>query len=322
MWYDTDCNKKLLRRTFKVMKKIIAITIMSLMIFAMAVPMFAAFEQEADLQNVKFEIKKADMEIKFDGDISEFDDMFKIDTKDSWMSYATATDDQMVQAKAMDTPIWMAWDDTYLYVATSYKPATYENTKADDPGNMWQQAAIQMNVSSADAVDTDRLEYGIALTSDTNAMISTVWANRDGYDHQPEGNYFVKNDGGTLIYENRVAWTDFLDAAPKEGDTIGFCIVWAAGTGAEHLHKQLASGCTGDSGKQAGNFAKVTLGAAPERPVEEIIEDVGEAAPAETAPAEKAPTAVQTSDSVVYLAAIAVVSFAAIVVITKKVKAQ
>lgn len=306
------------------MKKIIAISLMALMILSMSIPMFAAYESEANWENVAFDVKKADMEIKLDGDFSEYD-MHEITLDQSWMTYAVAQDDQLAEVKSISTPLYMAWDDTYLYIGTYYKPATFSNTKGDDAGNIWQECAIQVNVSSADASSTDRLEYGIGITSDTNAQVSTVWANREGYDYKPEGNFAVVNDGGTIKYETRIAWTDFLTAAPKEGDKIGVCIVWAMGVGSDHAHKQLAAGCTGDPGKSAENFATVTLVAAPERPVE-IVEDAPAttddttSAPVTTTPATTV-TAAQTSDATVYLVAIAVISLAAVIVISKKIKA-
>lgn len=291
---------------------------MALMVFAMSIPMFAAYEAEADYDKVAFDVKKADMEIKLDGDLSEYD-MFEIELKQSWMSYATSTDDQMAEVKSIKTPLYLAWDETYLYIATTYKPATFSCSKDDALGNIWQESAIQVNVSAADAVDTDRLEYGNALSSVTGKQLSNVWANREGFDYKAEGNYFVKNDGGTLIYETRIAWTDFLKAAPKQGDTVGFCIVWAMGVDAAHAHKQLASGCTGDPGKKAQNFAKITLAAAPERPVE-IVEEV--TAPATTAPATTAPAttpkAAQTSDMGIIIAISTLLTSGAALLVSKK----
>ena len=308
------------------MKKIIAISLVALMILAMSIPMFAATERFTEFEKAAFEIKKSDITVNLDGDLSEFDDMFAIDLKDAWMTYATATDDQMAEVKSISTPLYMTYDDTYLYFATYYKPATFSNTKEADAGNIWQECAIQANLSSTDASATDRLEFGVSVTSDTNAQVHTVWADRAPYTYDPAGNYKVVNEGGTIKYEVQVPWTSFLEAAPKQGDSFGFCIVWAMGVGAEHAHKQLSAGCTGDLGKTAENFGVITLGAAPERPVEVVEVAAPEAAPAEAAPVATAPAATapvaaaQTSDSVVYLAAIAIVAFAAVVVVSKKIK--
>jgi|GEM_PF-2397540 hypothetical protein len=307
------------------MKKIIAISLVALMILAMSIPMFAATEAFDSFEKPTIEIKKSDITVNLDGDLGEFDDMFAIDLKDSWMTYATNTDDQMAEVKSISTPLYITYDDTYFYFATYYKPATFSNEKEGDPGSMWQEAAIQANLSSVDAVGTDRLEFGVGITSDTNAQIHTIWADRAPYSYDPAGNYAVTNSGGTLKYEVRVPWTAFLEAAPKQGDSFGFCIVWAMGVGADHAHKQLAAGCTGDLSKSAENFAIIKLGAAPERPVEEVIEaPAAEAtAPAAevSAPVATAPVAAaQTSDSVVYLAVIAIVSLAAVVVVSKKIK--
>ena len=306
------------------MKKIIAISLIALMILAMSIPMFAATEGFDSFVKPGFEIKKSDITVNLNGDLSEFDDMYAIGLQDSWMTYATNTDEQIAEVKSIATPTYMTYDDTYLYIATSYKPATFSNEKEGDPGSMWQEAAIQANVSSSDAVGDDRLEFGIGVTSDSNKMIDVIWANRGGYDEfDLAGNYAVVNDGGTLKYEVRIPWTTFLSAAPKQGDTIGVCIVWAMGVGADHAHKQLAAGCTGDLGKSADNFATVTLGGAPERPVEEVIEVATEAPAAEAAaPTATAPVVVaaQTSDASVAFVAIMVLAAAAFVV-TKKIRA-
>ena len=304
------------------MKKIIAISLVALMILAMSIPMFAATEGYDSFEKPTIEIKKSDITVNLDGDFSEFDDMFAIDLKDSWMTYATNTDEQLAEVKSISTPIYMTYDDTYFYFATYYKPATFSNEKEGDPGSMWQEGAIQANLSSTDASGTDRLEFGVAITSDTKAQIHTVWADRAPYTYDPAGNYSVANDGGTIKYEVKVPWTAFLEAAPKQGDSFGFCIVWAMGVGSDHAHKQLAAGCTGDLGKSAENFAIIKLGAAPERPVEVIEEAAPEAPAAEaTAPAATAPVvAAQTSDASVAFVAIMVLAAAAFVV-TKKIKA-
>ena len=306
------------------MKKIIAISLIALMIFAMAIPMFAATEGYDTFVKPTIEIKKSDITVNLDGDLSEFDDEYAIALDNSWMTYATNTDEQVAEVKSISTPIYMTYDDTYFYFATYYKPATFSNTKEADPGSIWQECAIQANLSSIDAVGTDRLEFGVSVTSDTNKEVHTVWADRAPYTYDPAGNYKVVNEGGTIKYEVKVPWTSFLEAAPKQGDSFGFCIVWAMGVGSDHAHKQLAAGCTGDLGKSAENFAIIKLAAAPERPVEVVeVAAPAEEAPAAavTAPAATAPvTAAQTNDSVVYLAVIAIVAIAAVVVVSKKIK--
>ena len=111
-----------------------------------------------------------------------------------------------------------------------------------------------------------------------------------GYDGLGNKDYFVKNESNKLTYEVRTPWNTFLaNPAVKEGSVFGACFVWSVGEGTDYIHTQLASGCTGDSGKNAGNFAQVTLAAAP----------VIETQPPETeAPADEAPatTAAQTAD--------------------------
>ena len=75
-------------------------------------------------------------------------------------------------------------------------------------------------------------------------------------------------------------------------------MVWSSGTSASFIHTQLASGCTGDPGKKADNFAKVTLAAAPK-----VVEK---------------PAAAETADVVSLTVAALAVSAAAAIIVAKR----
>ena len=251
-------------------KSIALLGLTVMLVFTCMVSVSAEYETESGWDNVAFNIKKSDMNIRLDSDFNEYD-MHEIELKREWMTYLASTVEQMSEVKSVETPLYMAWDETYLYIATSYKPTNFINKKGEDPGGMWSECALQVNLSSIGATGADRLEFGIGVTSDTNQMVDYVWADRTSYTYDPTGNYSVLNENGTIKCEVRIPWTSFLEQAPNQGDKIGVCLVWSMGTLEDDLdnlaQKQLAAGCTGDTGKAAEYFAKITLDAAPNRSV-------------------------------------------------------
>lgn len=281
------------------MKKHLALFFAALMICLMAVPAFAGAQDEVDMGNVAFGIKKATKEWKPDGVIDE-GEYYEVPMKDTWFSYAwnDLNEQAESQAKGLGQKLYMSWDDQYVYTATTYKVPKFFNEYGSDPGSIWKACAIQNNFSpKADDVSAagNRLEYGVSLTSDTNELVSVVWADTSdgnviGWVPEANTHFYVTHSNNVLTYEVRTPWEAFLSSAPKEGDVIGYCIVWAAGPDyEEYVHAQLASGCTGNSGKNAWNFAQVTLEAAPvvetEPPVvEEPVTTTTETAPTVTAP--------------------------------------
>ena len=162
------------------MKKHLALLLTALMICLMAVPVFAGAEREVDVGEVKFGIMRATKEWKADGVIDE-GEYYEIPLKDTWLSYAWNDIDENAEtlSKSMEPKLYMSWDDKYVYTATVYKVSKFFNEYGADPGSMWIAACIQNNF--APKVDDvlgpeNRLEYGIGLTSDTNELISFVWA--------------------------------------------------------------------------------------------------------------------------------------------------
>jgi hypothetical protein len=302
------------------MKKYLALLLTALMISLLAIPAFAGAQDEVDMGNVAFAIKKANQPWKADGVINE-GEYYEVPMKDTWFSYAwnDLTDNAEGLAKGMEQKLYMSWDDTYVYTATVYKVSKFYNEYGDDPGNIWQACAIQNNFApKADdvTIKENRLEYGLSLTSDTNELVSVVWADTsDGNTGwaPTTDDFIVKNNNNVLTYEARTPWTAFLAAAPKVGDVFGYCIVWAGGPEySEYIHAQLASGCTGNQGKNAYNFAQVTL---EDAPVVETEPPAVEETPVET-PAEK--PAPQTADALAVVVFAALVTAGGAIVLTKK----
>jgi LPXTG-motif cell wall-anchored protein len=262
-----------------------------------------------------------------DGVIEEYE-YGEVEIKDSWISIAVADDANDPLALNLKPKLYITYDDTNVYLAGVYTPAVFSQTHGDDPASMWNDNAIQWNLSEVGKVDTDRLEFGTALTSDTGALISNVWADYLTSGWTAEGSYIVVNNGGTITHEVKVPWTAFSSTALKEGGQFGLCVVYSTGADSgNHIHTQIASGCTGNSSKQAGNFAKVQLGAQIVVPVvEEVVETPADsvastpdaATPSVTAPAAPSVAAPQTGDATLVFAVIAIIALAGAVVTAKK----
>lgn len=305
------------------MKKHLALLLTALMICLMAVPVFAGAEREVDVGEVKFGIMRATKEWKADGVIDE-GEYYEIPLKDTWLSYAWNDIDENAEtlSKSMEPKLYMSWDDKYVYTATVYKVSKFFNEYGADPGSMWIAACIQNNFAlKVDDVlgPENRLEYGIGLTSDTNELISFVWADASdgaaiGWVPEAGADFTVTHSNNVLTYEARTPWEAFLGFTPKEGDVFGYCIVWAGGNDYDqYVHAQLASGCTG-FGKDAFSFAQVTLEAAPV--VETEPPAVEEPAPADDAPA--VTPAPKTADTFAVVVFAAVATAAGAVVVSKK----
>lgn len=253
------------------MKKIASLVMAGVLAASMALSASAAYQPEADLKKVAFDIKKANTEVKMDGKISE-GEYYEVDVKDSWLSYAYAVDAQLAAAKSAEKKLYMSWNEKGVNVAATLALSKADYSQTSEAGNIWQEACVQVNFAGVADTGTNRLEFGIAKNSSTGAFISNVWNQyKKEYVIEEGRNAFVDYKDGKLIYECIIPWEVFLDNTSVDvGSQFGFCFVWAMGKGTEHNHIQLASGCTGDPGKAADNFAKVTLAAAPviEKPVE------------------------------------------------------
>lgn len=295
------------------MKKTLSLILAAMLVAAMGVTASAGTTAEADRGNIAFGIKGIADGVEWtpDGEWTE-GEYGEIDVKSSWISSATADDANQDAATGLDFKLGMSWDSEYIYGYVEFDDANgYNNTWGSDPGSMWYSGALQINYAEADATDTDRLEYGIGLTSDTDEKITNVWAEKDYAASVDDFECFVDDDH--IIYEFRTPVAGFSSVAAKEGSTYGFCLVISWGNDQDYIHTQLASGCTGDAGKQAANFAKVTLEEALVVETEpETVEAAADEAPAETT------AAPQTFDAGVIAAVAAIVSAAGYAVSKKR----
>ena len=289
------------------MKKFVSLVMAGAMIASMAVAANAVYEAEADAGKVAFDVPKARVDVKFDGVITE-GEYYPIELKDSWISYAANVDAGIETGKALEKELYMSWDDDGINLATVVYLDEADYVQTQDAANMWNEACIQVNFAAADAVGQDRLEYGIAKSTADDSFLGNVWAQKnDTYTPAEGDNAYVGYSDGKLVYETSVDWDYFLDAAAAEGDEIGFCVVWSIGTAPDYIHVQLAHGCTGDPGKAADGFAKLSLVAAPE-----IVE------PEEPA-TEGGEQAAQTADfGIIVSAVLFAASAAGVVVATRK----
>ncbi len=294
------------------MKKTLSMILCAMLVAAMGVSASASNIAEEDRGNIKFGIKGIADTVEWtpDGEWTE-GEYAEIDVKNTWISSACADDANDESAKNLDFKLGMSWDSKYIYGYVEFEDANgYNNTWGADPSSMWYSGALQICWAEADAESEDRLEYGIGLTSDTDEKISNVWGLKN-YD-APVDDFEVFVDGDHLIYEFRTPVDGFSSVAAKEGSTYGFCLVISWGNDQDHIHTQISSGCTGDAGKQAANFAKVTLEEAMVVETEpETVEAVADEAPA----ADAAP---QTFDAGIVAAVAAIVSAAGYAVSKKR----
>lgn len=293
------------------MKKTLSLILCAMLVAAMGVSASAGNVIEEDRNNIAFGIKGIAENVEWtpDGEWTE-GEYAEIGAKNTWMSAATADAANEDAAKNLDFKLGMSWDSKYIYTYVEFDDANgYQCNWSADPSSMWYSGALQICYAEADATGTDRIEYGIGLTTDTDEKIVHSWGN----DYTPSTDDFeVFVDGDHVIYEFRTAIADFSSVAAKEGATYGFNLVISWGNDQDYIHTQLASGCTGDPGKEAGNFAKVTLEEAIVVETEpETVEAVADEAPA----AEAAP---QTFDAGVIAAVAAIVSAAGYAVSKKR----
>lgn len=301
------------------MKKLLALSMVVLMFAMLMIPTFAG-TVENEVLNPAFEIKKANVAWAADGVITE-GEYYKVDALPTWFSSACADDANDDYAKNLCPDFYMSWDETYVYWASSYTVKVHDNNWDDDLNSMWWSGAVQLNYANAMGVVDDpnnRLEYGVGLSSDTGALLTTVppgnWDGVHEYDAAANKDFFITNASNLLTYEVRTPWSVFLDGKADIGTTFGACYVWSVGVDQDYIHAQLARGCTG-FGKDATAFAQVTLAAAPVIVTEA---PVVEEAPAAEAPAAEAPAAAQTADMAGIAVLAAVIALAGAAVVSKK----
>ena len=286
------------------MKKIIALVLSSLLL---TVSVSAGnFAEEQDVNKVRFDVQKATAEWKGDGVWTE-GEYYEIDVKDSWMSAACGKAEDLDATQWLDFKLGMSWDENYIYGYLSfYDENGHEQLNGDAPGNMWISGCLHIAGAELDAVDTNSLKYGIAVTSDTNKQIGVNWIDylKSGYDPNANPDYFVVNNNDDLVYEWRTPIACFSKVAAAEGAQYSYGLSLGWGNDGSRQHTQIGAGLSGGPGEQASRFPKITLAAAP---AVEVVETVVE----ETA-------APQTFDMGVIAAVVAIVSAAGYAVSKKR----
>ena len=288
------------------MKKVLSLVLAGLLVAGMAVASSAANTEEADAGNIKFDIHRINGTWAADGEWSD-GEYAEVAVQKSWISTATADDANNEIAENLEFKLGMSYDDEYVYTYVQYDdPNGYDCAWDDEPTNMWYSSALQINFSDAGETDDQRLEYGIALTNN-GKKINNTWADYLGSGYVAEDSEWSCNvDDDTVTYEFRTPFSAFSDSVKgQEGSQITFCLVLSWGNEQDYAHTQIASGCTGYAGKQAGNFAVVTLGDQIVVETEpEVVETVAEAA------AETTTEAPKTFDAGIIAAVAAIVSAA------------
>ncbi len=301
------------------MKKLLALSIMAIMLVMLVVPSFAGTIQEEDFMNVKFEIKKANTAWKPDGVLSE-GEYYKVDAPNTWFSSACADDANDDYAKNFNPDFYMSWDENYVYFASVYTVRNHNNEWDGNEPSMWFSGAIQMNYSEYGTDDDETfLEYGIGLSSATGALLDTVWRDSmgSGYTAGANKDFFIVNNNNTLTVEVRTPFNAFLsDPKVSVGSGIGMAVVWSIGVEQDYIHTQLASGCTG-FGKHATYHAQVKLAAAPEVVTEAPVTEAP-AVDAEAPVVVVTTPAAQTADIAGIAILAAVVALVGVAVVSKK----
>lgn len=313
------------------MKRILAILLVAVFFI---VPVLAGFEEDANIENVKFTVGKAESApVLGEFDTSKYT---KLEPSAGDMSYAwdDAVDNGLDLAKGLDFEAYVSYDANNIYALIITDTKLYDCDCDDGDGNVWQSSCIQVSAAAADASGTERLEYGIFRNSVNGELGGVVWAdsgNTDAKgDYEPEAgkNYTVALKDGKLYYECITPVNTFLGKdTVAEGDVVAFSLVMAQRTEDTYIHTQIASGCTGN-GKTAENFMRLTLGAPIAPPVvdEPVIEDDAPAADdggndvVVTPPPSTAP---QTGDAgIITFAIVMIVAALGVVIIRRKISVK
>jgi len=322
------------------MKKAVAIVLCLFLACMGAVSSLAVWNAGANSEAPKMSVQKATQAWQPDGVIN--DGEYYAFTPDASMfsfveTNADSSNTDTSNAEKVQFKTYASYDDSYFYFAVDVDitslPFGFVQDQGDNPGNMWQDQAVQFCAAPATtdapgSADSDRTEYGFGLTSDTNTQIFTSWAEYSGQvaalDAQAGTDYSVTKNGNDLIYEIRMPWGAFLPANITTGGAFGFCFVVSAGDqasdGGTLLHIQFAQGCTGDPGKDASLFGQISLEAAPVATTTAAPDTTaapGDTAVATTAPSTAAPTG-DNSTLFVILAIASVVVLGGVVVVARK----
>ena len=251
------------------MKKRWLLPLTAVAMAATALAANATAVQEEDLGKIAFDIGHIQTEWTPDGVLTE-GEYTRIERKTSWLSATTSDDTWLETARNLEFDLGLSWDAEYVYTFVQFTDPNGHVSAADnDPSMMWATGCLQVCYSDADKTGHDRMEYGIARSSETGKYVSHLWENYLGVYYLPEEDKDVlcTVDGDVVTYEFRTPFTAFSTLEPQTGNTYGLCYVISWGNciitedgsiNGDFQHTQLASGCTG-FGKAAQNFAKFTL---------------------------------------------------------------
>ena len=245
------------------MKKFLAI----IMVFALAAAVFpmAVSADQINLENLNIQITvdRAAVPPVIDGRIDEHSYKM-IEAARGDFSYNDNSDGSFLGflQDAGNVQAYISYDADNFYVLLSGS-ALYYYCEIDDPSSIWRQSGIQISVATGDAFGDARLELGLARNSISGNYMSNLWANGpDGpnnFDIVFGQNAAILREGDRINYEIAIPWTMFLPAVPSAGDTFGFNYVYYFFPESEfnRMIVEYSAGCA--YGKDAEEFAKVTL---------------------------------------------------------------
>ena len=256
------------------MKKRWLLPLSAVAMAATALATNASFVQEEDLGKVAFDIGHIQTEWTPDGVWTD-GEYTRIERKTSWLSAYVYDEANMDTARNLEFALGLSWDEEYVYTFVQFvDPDGHVCPMDADISYLWAAGCMQICYADAGNTGRDRLEYAIGTSSETGNLLfncysdylNTGYMSESGTDACCSVN--VTEDGDLVTYEFRTPFTAFSTVAPQAGNTYGLCYVisWGNSTLADNgslnwkvLQTQLASGCTGSSGKAAQNFAKFTL---------------------------------------------------------------
>ncbi len=255
------------------MKKRWLLLLTAMVMAATSLTANASFVQEEDLGKVAFDIGLQTEWIP-DGVWTE-GEYTRIERKTSWLSAFVYDEENMDTARNLAFELGLSWDEEYVYTFVQFTdPDGHVCPMDTDVSCLWAAGCMQICYADADKTDRDRLEYAIGTSSETGNLLFTCYSDylNTGYTLDSSTDaccpICATDDGDLVTYEFRTPFTAFSTVAPQAGNIYGLCYVlsWGNSTLDENgqliwnvNETQLASGCTGSSGKAAQNFTKFTL---------------------------------------------------------------
>lgn len=218
------------------------------------------WKAEANVGRIRFDVNRIHTEWSPDGVWSP-DEYTEIPVQTSWISACTNSAADLDAAKNLDFTLGMSWDEDYVYTFVQHVDENgYSSIYDTAPSGMWWNSCMQVCYADANQIGDQRLEYGITRSSETGDLLANIWSDYFGSGYVPTArDYTVVVDGNIVTYEFRTPFSAFSRLQTALENTYGLCYVISWGNDYDFIHTQLASGCSGNPGKNAGNFAKFTL---------------------------------------------------------------